>query len=72
MSVLGPEDFDSRTWRKLREHLNARLVALRTRNDIDQPAEKTASLRGRISQIKELLALERAPDPETAEETPSS
>ena len=67
---LERHDFDSRMWVLLREHINERIQKLRVDNDRPQNTEQqTATLRGRILELKELLALETAlaqaasPDP---------
>ena len=54
---MKPEDFTSKTWRRLEELLKARLAELR--EFIDRPAdlEKTSETRGSISEIKRILAL---------------
>lgn len=57
---LDPSEIGSATWQRLSAHLKAQLDALRAQND--DPAStfdevKTARLRGRIQQIKNILAL---------------
>jgi hypothetical protein len=54
---LTRSDFDTRTWARLRLLLAARLQLLREENDSGDD-ETTARRRGRIAEIKELLALE--------------
>ena len=49
-------------WRDLMRHIEARIAELRQRNDADQDDRATASLRGRIAELKALLALDK-PDP---------
>lgn len=49
-------DFQSRTWDHFKEHLEARLQRLREENDSGD-ADATAKRRGRIAEVKELLAL---------------
>lgn len=46
----------TRTWDRLVADLNARLQRLREDNDLPADAETTARRRGRIAEIKELLA----------------
>ncbi len=54
--MIDPRDFDTPQWQRLRDHLTARLQQLREENDSGD-AESTAKRRGRIAEIKELLAL---------------
>lgn len=54
---LTHEDLYSPTWAKLRDYYTARLAHLREENDSgDEP--NTAKRRGRIAEVKELLALD--------------
>ena len=58
MDSLGPQDFDTPTWRRLVAHLardREKLIADLIRPQTDETA--THRLRGRIKQIDELLAL---------------
>ena len=55
--LLTPSDIHSALWRKLEEHLNARLLILRARNDGNLSADETAKLRGRIAEIKNMIEL---------------
>ena len=59
---LSTYERESALWKKLEQHLNERLTTLRTRNDGELDAIETARLRGRISQVKEFLALSEAPE----------
>lgn len=54
---LSTADKRSPLWRAIEEHLNQRLAHCRTQNDSSQPVEKTEHLRGRIAELKGLLAL---------------
>lgn len=55
---LNAEDFQSKTWKRLTEHLESRLEVLRESNDAPSfGPEKTALIRGQISMVKEILAL---------------
>lgn len=56
---LTRADFDSRTWERMRAVLEARLQTLRIENDDRLDEVKTASIRGRIAELKELLALDQ-------------
>ena len=55
--MIEPRDFETQTWQRLRALLTARLQQLREENDSGD-AEITAKRRGRIAELKELLALE--------------
>jgi len=61
--TLRNSDRLSETWVRLRKHLTARLNELRTKNDADLTPTETASLRGRIAEIKSLLALDKVSPP---------
>lgn len=70
---LNLNDFSSVTWQKLRLLLESRLDVLRKRNDSDLSPDDTAHIRGRIAELKMLLALEEDPaKPTTAGESPLS
>lgn len=59
----------SAVWIKLHTHLRSQLQTLRERNDGAQlDAIETARLRGRIAQVKEILALGQ-PEPEQPDAT---
>lgn len=58
-SQLERDDFKLRTWPRLRALLEDRLADLREQNDNRLDDEKTANLRGRIAEVKALLALEQ-------------
>jgi hypothetical protein len=58
--TLRRADFRTETWDRLAEHLQVRLQDLRTQLETDSPPEVTAKLRGRIREIKDLLALPQA------------
>jgi hypothetical protein len=56
--LLKPEDFRTATWRRLTQTLELRLQELREIND--SPAhgpDKTALIRGGISELKKILSL---------------
>lgn len=55
--VLLPRDFDEPPILRLKAHYEARLQELRVKNDARLDADKTARLRGRIFEVKSLLAL---------------
>jgi hypothetical protein len=50
-------DRNSSTWNKIRRHYEARLETMRRKNDGVLTPEETARLRGRIAEIKNLLAI---------------
>lgn len=54
---LQPHETRSALWLRLEAHLRAQLAALRAKNDGDFSHEETQRLRGRIAQLKEILAL---------------
>jgi len=60
MSVFELTQADKRSpvWRAIVEHLQTRVVQLRAQNDTSQSVEKTEHLRGRIAELKALLALD--------------
>lgn len=55
-------DFGSETWKALVDKYETRLDDLRKRNDGDLSDIQTAKLRGRIHEIREFLALAKAPE----------
>lgn len=63
---LQPHESASLLWQSLERHMNERLAQLRAQNDAHLPAERTADIRGRIAQLKELMSLAKPPrEPET-------
>lgn len=60
MNILDRHDLQSAVWKKLQAHMEFRLHALRSKNDGAFDAIETAAIRGRIGQLKELLALAQA------------
>lgn len=55
---LRREDFATPTWKQLTAHINTRISELRIDNDVLSRTEhQTAVIRGRIAELKELLAL---------------
>lgn len=62
-SYLTHADFQTRTWENFEAELQRRLAMHREANDNRIDPEKTATLRGRIAEIKELLALASKPAP---------
>jgi len=56
--MLERADFETRTWERLAAHMHARIATHRESNDRPQNTElQTAIVRGRIAELKELLAL---------------
>lgn len=55
--MLQPADFKTATWRRHVEALTVRLRDLREQNDLPQDELKTAAIRGRIAEVKQLLSL---------------
>jgi len=64
VQILTNHERQSTVWKKITEHLEARLASLRVKNDASRPAEETEKLRGRILEVKHLLGLD-AESPET-------
>ena len=56
--VIGQVDAQSAVWLKLKKHIGERLETLRAKNDADQDERKTSRLRGRIAELKYLMALD--------------
>lgn len=54
---LTKEERLSAVWLKISAHYEARLQALRQKNDGNLTAEETAKVRGRIAEAKAILAL---------------
>ena len=59
--VLNQSEAQTALWRKIKEHYEAQLELLRTINDGNLDQVQTALLRGRIQEIKTLLALDKLP-----------
>ena len=60
---LAPHERASPLWKSLERHMQEQLADLRARNDATLTPEKTEHLRGRIAQLKALLALADEPKP---------
>lgn len=58
MKILSDAEFKAAVWGKIKAHLTERLEGLRVSNDNELSADRTARLRGRIAELKYLLALE--------------
>ncbi len=61
---LNDTERNSAPWQKVKAELESRLDLFRRKNDSNLDAEQTAKLRGRIAEIKNLLALGEPPPPE--------
>jgi hypothetical protein len=55
--TLTAEDRQSSLWRRLEMHLIERLASARRRNDHPMPETNTASIRGEIKILSELIKL---------------
>lgn len=55
--TLHPQDRTNPLWLRLEAHMQQKLAELREMNDSTVPLERTENWRGRIAQLKELLAL---------------
>lgn len=64
--MLLHEDYFTPTWKRLQEALQERLSDLRETNDSVHTELKTASIRGQIAEVKQMLAL--GPHPTASEE----
>ena len=51
------EDFQTQCWKRLSKLVGERIDELRELNDTMHPIEKTAGIRGGISELKKILAL---------------
>lgn len=60
-TLLKPSDLRSETWTRLRVILLERIEQHRTELEAESPDERTATLRGRLRALRDLLALEKAP-----------
>ncbi len=58
---LAPHERTSPLWKGLERHMQEQLEELRRWNDASHPPERTEKLRGRIEQLKLLLALADEP-----------
>ena len=59
---LTPIEQHNPVWLRVQAHLQQRLAVLREQNDdLTMPPEKTSAVRGRIAEIKQLLALGAPP-----------
>lgn len=59
--TLTEHERQTAVWLKIKSHLDARLIELRTANDRDTNEIDTAKVRGRIAEVKALLELNVAP-----------
>jgi len=59
--TLHPQDRTNPLWLRLEAHMQQRRDELRAMNDSTVSPERTENLRGRIAQLKELLALAAEP-----------
>lgn len=52
------EDFRTQTWKRLSQHIQARVDELRKLNDnLSLSPEKTAAIRGGVAELNKILAL---------------
>lgn len=59
--ILNAAEAQSPLWVKIKAHLEARLDSARLKNDGDLDEVETAKLRGRITELKSFLALDKPP-----------
>lgn len=57
MKPLAQVDRTSPTWLRVKEQLEERLAELRAQNDKTATEAQTEKLRGRIAEVKDLIAL---------------
>ena len=60
---LEPQERTNPLWVRLERHMQQTLAELRALNDTSLPPERTEKIRGRIEQLKALLALADEPKP---------
>ena len=58
---LTPGEVQTVVWLKIQAHFQDRLASMRKRNDNPLSELETATLRGRIAEIKEILSLAEPP-----------
>jgi hypothetical protein len=58
-SLNKHEDFDTLTWRKVKEYCDVRIATLHAQLEGDLPPEATAKVRGRIMELKLILTLDQ-------------
>lgn len=62
MSALERRDLNTDAWAHLKADIAARIAQLHTENEsLTLDHDKTQALRGRIAELRKLLALEEAP-----------
>lgn len=57
MTKLDAQDKRSPVWLRIKDHLEAHLAELRATNDTSTTEAETEKLRGRIAEVKDLIAL---------------
>ena len=67
---LNRVEAQSAIWLKIKQHLEGRIATLRSKNDGDLDILETAKLRGRIAELKALIALDESPVVPVADEQP--
>lgn len=61
--VISEFEAKGGTWLRVKAHLERRLALMRAKNDASMGIEKTERLRGRIQEIKNLMALDKPTPP---------
>jgi GTP1/Obg family GTP-binding protein len=59
--ILNEAESQTALWQKIKKHLEQRLETARNKNDGDLNEVETAKLRGRITELKSFLALDKPP-----------
>lgn len=65
--ILSESEKQSPLWKKIKDHLDAKLNTARLKNDGELDEIQTARLRGSIAEIKSFLALEKFELPPSGE-----
>lgn len=60
-TILTAEDKLTSTWKKIMDHCERRITALRIENDRDIDDKKTVAIRAEIKVLKSIQALDKAP-----------
>ena len=58
---LSKAEKETAVWLKLKAHFEERLEEVRKQNDANLSPEETANRRGKIAELKRILALEKPP-----------
>lgn len=59
--ILNGAEAQTALWQKIKAHYQSQLELLRAQNDGDLNEVQTATMRGRILEVKKILALDKQP-----------